>query len=438
MGVVPGKKQLYAHTKSLFYVGGGAIPQLSPVDFFKYLGQRYNLSGQVRPSLELLKSQLARIEAAPLKPAQKASLVRDYLLPRLLSHLQSLRMTKKALKDADRRVRMSIRKVLHMNRTSPDAFIHAPIREGGLGIISLQVHVPAIMRARMTRLIATADPVTAAVLTIPAVEKLYQKLLRWTEGNGGSTSTNIMKEWGRKLQESYSGNGLYQGNNSGISGSWVRNPPPFWSGGDYIKAVLLKGNLLPTKGIPSNPPHERMCRAGCRKTESLSHVLQGCPLTHWNRIRRHDRIVGRLRHLAEHWNRIRRHDRIVGRLRHLAENKGWIVEEEQRLRLADGSLRKPDLILAKGDTVAVCDVTVAWEGPTPLDIAYNQKVAYYSQRLVLEEVQKLYPGRNAVVLALTTKKSRTTASDWSWKRFKSYTQDVTPWSSLSCDFCPVL
>ncbi|KAK9719198.1 hypothetical protein QE152_g22804 [Popillia japonica] len=284
-------------------------------------------------------------------------------------------MTKKTLKDADRRLRMPIRKVLHINKSSPDAFIHAPIREGGLGIISLQVHVPAIM----TRLTATADPVTAAVLTIPAVEKLYQKLLKWTEGNGGST-TNIMKECGRKLQESYSGNGLYQRNNSGISGSCVRNPPPFWSGGDYMKAVLLKGNLLPTKGIPSNPPHERMCRAGCRKTESLSHVLQGCPLTHWNRIRRHDRIVGRLRHIAE--------------------SKGWIVEEERRLRLADGSLRKPDLILAEGDTVTVCDVTVAWEGPTPLDLAYNQKVAYYSQRLVLDEVQKLYPGRNAVVLAL--------------------------------------
>ncbi|KAK9719184.1 hypothetical protein QE152_g22785 [Popillia japonica] len=211
------------------------------------------------------------------------------------------------------------------------------------------------MRSRLFKIATTADPLTATVLQIPAVERFYQTLLRWTEGNGGNT-TNINKEWGRKLQESYSGNGLRQGSTSGVSGStsgvsgnwvrnppnfwsgtegstsgvsgnWVRNPPNFWSGTDFINAVKLRGNLLPTKGIPSNPPHERRCRAGCNKTESLSHVLQGCPLTHWHRIRRHDRVAGRLRQIAE--------------------RKGWIVEEETRLRLADGSLRKPDLTMAR-------------------------------------------------------------------------------------------
>ncbi|KAK9747505.1 hypothetical protein QE152_g5278 [Popillia japonica] len=77
---------------------------------------------------------------------------------------------------------------------------------------------------------------------------------RLTSGHGGST-TNIRKEWGRKLQESYSGNGLRQGNTSGVSGDWLRNPPNFWSGADYIDAVRLRGNLLPTRGWLRNPPN---------------------------------------------------------------------------------------------------------------------------------------------------------------------------------------
>ncbi|KAK9747498.1 Reverse transcriptase (RNA-dependent DNA polymerase) [Popillia japonica] len=170
VGVVPGKKQLYTHTKNLFYVGGKAIPQLTPVDYFKYLGSRYNFSGQVRPSVELLKTQLARVQSAPynfsgqVRPSVellKTQLARVQSAPlkpelfrtissaktrsktnndprpcssqipelpsvgsghpespegrrssgapvaRFLSCLQSVRVTLKALKDADRLVRLS-------------------------------------------------------------------------------------------------------------------------------------------------------------------------------------------------------------------------------------------------------------------------------------------------------------------------------------------
>ncbi|GJQ84512.1 hypothetical protein Trydic_g15412 [Trypoxylus dichotomus] len=100
---------------------------------------------------------------------------------------------------------------------------------------------------------------------IAAANRLIEKLLKWTEGNGGSTS-NIKRDWSQILQDSCSGNGLRQGSIDGVSGEW--------SGRDYIEAVLLRGNLLPTKDIPSNPPHERKCRAGCNKTESLSCVAR--------------------------------------------------------------------------------------------------------------------------------------------------------------------
>ncbi|KAK9747506.1 hypothetical protein QE152_g5279 [Popillia japonica] len=85
----------------------------------------------------------------------------------------------------------------------------------------------------------------------------------------------------------------------------------------------------------------------------------------------------------------------------IAEKKGWMVEEEMRLRLADGSLRKPDLVMAQGDTIVVCDVTIVWEGPNPLTMAYHQKVAYYSQQPVLDAIHDRFPGRSVVVLRTT-------------------------------------
>lgn len=72
-------------------------------------------------------------------------------------------------------------------------------------------------------------------------------------------------------------------------------PPRYWSGWDYTRAIKLKCNMLPTLGIPSNPPAKRRCRGGCQKTESVSHVLQQCPVAHWKRINRHDRICNHIK-----------------------------------------------------------------------------------------------------------------------------------------------
>ncbi|KAK9701480.1 hypothetical protein QE152_g30561 [Popillia japonica] len=39
---------------------------------------------------------------------------------------------------------------------------------------------------------------------------------------------------------------------------------------------------------------ERKCRTGCDKIESLAHVLQACPTTHYERIKRHNSIVAKV------------------------------------------------------------------------------------------------------------------------------------------------
>lgn len=77
--------------------------------------------------------------------------------------------------------------------------------------------------------------------------------------------------------------------------------------------------------------------------ESLSHVLQGCPVTHFERIRRYDEIV----------KKVARHSR----------RRGWTVEVEPRVYHPDRQLYKPDLVIHQPRGLTVVDVQVCWEGP---------------------------------------------------------------------------
>lgn len=215
---------------------------------------------------------------------------------------KNLTITKQQLNNADKRLRKSLKRVLHLPITCSNYILYAPLRMGGLGIFRF----------------ATSTPLT------------------------------------------------------------IEQPPRFWSGEDFIRAIHLRHNLLPTKGIPSNPVAEKRCRAGCQKSESLSHVLQQCPLTHW------------------HW--IRRHNYVADRINKDAQRKGWTVTSEPHFRGSDGLLKKPDLLLEKDDKVIVCDVAVQWEGPRRLTVGYEEKVAHYSTAPLIECLRNKYQTKKLYLL----------------------------------------
>lgn len=367
-----GNKHIYTVSRGLFCSGGQFLTQCQPGDFFKYLGRRYGDLGQSAESITNTKLLLERIRRAPLRPNQRLEIIKGYLIPRLLDSLQGLKVTLGILKETDKLIRKAVREFLHLNRSCQDAFIHASIPDGGLGVLSLRKHVPMILLNRIRGLRREGTEASEAVLGTAYSRGLEANLSRWC-GESGVTSRGIKKGWADALERGYSGNGLRQGSACSESGSWVSNPPPFWSGRDYIKSIQLRGNLLPTKGIPSNPPAERLCRAGCGRVESLSHVLQRCWAAKAERIARHDTLVN---HTAK-----------------IARTKGWDVEIEPRIRARNGLLRVPDLTLVKGDTVVVCDAAVSWEGPDALHLAGANKIAHYSNHDFVLALQAIYPGK---------------------------------------------
>lgn len=75
------------------------------------------------------------------------------------------------------------------------------------------------------------------------------------------------------------------------------------------------------------------------RNETVSHVLQACPVTHSQCIKRHDHVVAQLHHAAK--------------------KAGWEAQEEPRIRGVDGHLFKPDLLLIRRDDVCVLEVAVS-------------------------------------------------------------------------------
>jgi hypothetical protein len=131
---------------------------------------------------------------------------------------------------------------------------------------------------------------------------------------------------------------------------------------------------LPTKAIPSTPKDQRRCRGGCVVDESISCVLQTCPITHWQRIRRHNEIV----------DKIARHCKI----------RGWSVEDEPHVRHRTGELFKPDLAVHQpGHLLVIAHVQVSWDS-TELEVSYERKRRKYDTPRFREAATTRWPGKS--------------------------------------------
>lgn len=374
---VPKLKKLYIKTTPTYQICGNFIQPVTPDDTFKYLGHNFDYSGISKVNLDNIKTAVTNLQNAPLKPQQKLVILVQYILPRALADLQYPSITAKTLRECDSVIRNCAKHFLHLPKTTSNSFFYTKIRDGGLGFTNLEIAIPIILRNRLNRLSLVDDPLIQAAISCSQASKLIARLEKLT--HNFATTKQFKNSMAIELDKGYSGNGLLQGNQSAVSGRWVMLPPPYWSGRDFVRAIQLRSNMLPTRGIPSNPTHLRRCRAGCFRNESLSHVLQGCPSTHWERINRHDRVVNIIKKAAE--------------------KSLFKVDVEPRIRCTDGTLVKPDLVMVKDNDIIISDVGVHWEGPRSLNIAYTNKVSYYGREETIGGIRKTYGSSKNILLA---------------------------------------
>lgn len=357
-------------------MGVPPIPVIAVNDTFTYLGRNFDSLGMERLNIDGIKKILRNLLRAPLKPQQKLLLLFKYLIPRFTHDLQYFAITAHTLNNCNIAIRAATKHILHLPAHISTAYLHAKVKDGGLGVSDLTKTIPMILAKRLNNLGNSGDTFSSAALLSMQGEYVTKRIKRLT--NRLETCNMITSHFRKELEESYSGHGLHQGSINDISGHWVYSPPPFWSGRDYVKAIQLRGNVLPTMGLPYNPPEAKKCRGGCPCVESLSHVLQSCKVSHWARIERLDHVVKSIKQRAT--------------------KSGYAVDWERYVRQVDGINRKPDLICVKDDQVVLCDVAVSWESRS-LSIPYGEKMRYYGKPEFIAALRRLYGDNKTITIA---------------------------------------
>lgn len=337
------------------------IRQLGPTEEWKYLGVNLSPVGvkRVSPTLEV---ELQRITRAPLKPQQRLTILRCFLVTRYYHRLVLAGCTLKILRLLDLQVRSAVRRWLRLPKDVPVAYFHTPCRDGGLGIPSFLTTIPGQMR---DRLIAMRDSSSQSVRAVHGSVWVQNKI-QWTEralkpdGEELFSPERRAKHWADRLYESVDGKELRECGRSTATTRWIGAGVSGVPGRDYIQYHHTRINCLPTL-IRTSRGQRRVhnnikCRAGCASTETAAHIIQSCFRTHGGRIKRHNAVC---KTLADHL-----------RARQME------VHLEPHLRTEVG-LNKPDILVKSGEKGYIVDVQIV-SGVPPLDGSHARKVDKYN------------------------------------------------------------
>lgn len=361
LSLVPSGRQKKMKVEQLpFCVEGADIPVLSCVASWKYLGVTFDTRGRKVPLMGELAPLLERLSSAPLKPQQRLVLLKHYLLPRFYHKGTFAHLTSKALRRLDTRLRTEIRKWLRLPHDTPVGYFHAPVEEGGLGIPALRHMLPRLKMNRIAMLRMSDVPACGDAVKCPAIIHEERKATSLLTVNGAvlRTAKDVTSHWAAVLHSSVDGGHLKGCAAVPQAHAWVSDGTRLLSGRDFVDCAKLRIGAIPTLARSSRGQEKDVsCRAGCRKPETLSHVVQQCHRTHGARIKRHDGIVA---YLCRKFHK-----------------DGWTVEREPCIKTKQGR-RFPDIVIRKQDRSAIVDVQIVGTA-TPLDVAHRRKQAYYSE-----------------------------------------------------------
>lgn len=361
-------KRVFSRTKTDISVDGTPIRNITSIDSFRYLGFEYAATGIMKPNNTNLSIWLSRLERAPLKPDQKYHLLKFFVLPRLFYGLQSPRINGRILRETDRLIKYKLKHILHVSGHTPDHYLYARTKDGGLGIPHLRYTIPNILLKRLMGLESQLEDLPLKYIIQSERVQSFITRLRALAGVKPPE-----EHWRERIATAPYAKGIQCTSDDLASRVWLDNKPRGWSGRDYVRAVQLRTNNLATVGLPSNPVENRKCRGGCNKVETLCHVLQGCRVSHWPRVQRHNEAAKKV---AKH-----------------CRDSGWEVLEEPHVRHRDGTLYKPDIVLDKGSDIVICDVQVSWEGDLSWETVYKNKKEVYDNNKFKEAASIKWPNR---------------------------------------------
>uniref|UniRef100_A0A131Z2I9 Reverse transcriptase n=1 Tax=Rhipicephalus appendiculatus TaxID=34631 RepID=A0A131Z2I9_RHIAP len=361
LAMVPaGKEKLVKVDPSVrFCVNNEFIPAAEGETTWRYLGISFSARGTLqKPIHRELKGYLDNVTKAALKPQQRLVVLRFYLLPRLYHRLILGPVSRKTLLRLDKTIRASVRNWLRLPHDVPIGAFHARIPDGGLGIPNLRTAIPYLRVRRLDALSISEYKACKKAHKMSYVQELLrqsQAMLHF-KGKVIDSKKSYKKFWTSYFHGSTDGAALKEAANAPGSSAWLAEGTRFLSGREFINAVRVRFNTVPTlMRLKRGQDVTKLCRAGCDQDETLGHILQRCHRTHHTRIQRHDAIV---RYAAK-------------RCREL----GFNVLEEPHYRTRQGT-RIPDLVLKRDGQALVLDAQVVG-GRVKLSDAHVTKSSKY-------------------------------------------------------------
>lgn len=376
---VPHEKKTVVDRSAVFLRGDNILPSLKRSDEWQYLGVPFTPEGRAKVNVtQGLRVSLEKLTKAPLKPQQRLYILRTVIQPGLYHKLELGDVCLSIMRKCDKMMRAEIRRWLNLPADTPNAYFHATIRDGGLGISSLRWNVPLRRLGRLRKLPLAEEGAAQApgAFLQKEIAKCEDRLRDQDQIITSQAGINV--RWAQLLYNKVDGMGLRGSAEVPQQHTWIGEGTRFLTGRDYLQSCKLRINALPTKSrVARGRPKERNCRAGCGAAETLNHILQRCHRTHGTRVRRHDAVVSYLNKICT--------------------NRGHETEMEPRFQTEAG-LRKPDLVVKLGVTAVVVDAQVV-NDQVNLDYAHTAKQDYYKN---LERAVKTKYGVESVVFTSAT------------------------------------
>lgn len=324
-------KKVKLLTTSQFEIDGNPIAQVGIEDIWKHLGVEFSFKGPISPQVQI-EEMLSRITKGPLKPQQRMMILRTFLIPRFLHSLVLGKPTHRLLRQLDKLIRKFVRIWIRLPNDTPIAYIHAPIREGGLGIPAFQTKIPELTLRRLDSLANSTFPAAVAA----SRSQYSQARRRWC------TKVKIQNsEWPKRLHNAVDGWELRETRNTNFSYGWVEDPSVNIPSHDWINYIRTRINALPSRMRTTRGPRRQvndyMCRAGCQRTETTAHIIQNCHRTHGGRMLRHDALT-----------------KVVAAT---LVRKNYDVRREKVYEIMERH-RKPDLVITREGRTVILDAQV--------------------------------------------------------------------------------
>jgi hypothetical protein len=290
-----GAKRWVVNASPFLFHEGEQIKTLNIEQSYKYLGLQAGPKGLRKAYGSFLQEKLDFLSRAPLKPQQRMYILRCYLLPKTYHGLVLGETSSAALEQYDRSVRQSIRRWLRLPLDTVTEYFHASAVDGGLEIPRLRYVIPVFRGRRMAKLESSLDPVLQYVANSPCFigAQVRNRKMTRVVGQTLETGRDVRRLLGNQLHRSVDGRGLRHQRETPHVNDWVRDGSDLLTGGDYLEAVLVRGNLLATaercsRGRRTVPPK---CDAMCNASGTLAHISQSCMRTHLLRCARHDSVL---------------------------------------------------------------------------------------------------------------------------------------------------